>query len=597
LVSLLIVLTACDSGGGMGSEPEPDPEPGDVEATVEGSVTDAESGDPISGADVSVLRVDADEQLGQATTSGEGSYELSFTVPEDDTPDQLAIEAEAEGFMAKTDTVSFNQSLTQDVALKVVTTEGNASGTVTNEESGEGIEGAAVTGSDPDGNVLFEDTTGANGEYQQAFEVADEPDEVTITADEEDFEAADTTVSFVEEITADFQLSPETTEATASGTVTDEETDDPIEGATITGTSGSGDTLFEDTTDASGEYQKTYEAKVIDQPEEVTVSVEAQDYNSATQTVDFTEQLETNFALAPETVDILVEGTVTSEGSEPLDGATIEAFPAGQDEGRLGQSTSASDGSYELSFTLDVPRTPDEFRLEATADRFETEETSVAFASTINQDFDLKQNRFSLNLSVDGEGSIDTSLLSGDLNENGYLLGSEIEIEVLPDGSNVFFGWEGSIEGSQNPVTVEVTESLEATAEVGTPQEGLSLGISFVQIGSTINEATLFLSNNLPEDVVVTGFTLFDENDSEVLSTSDESLTIEPDDSGGFDIDFGLGAPTPEELEQFETVWEFEFRGNSFEKQVVVGDVLDLTGSFSKTATDVNAIDLEVDGE
>jgi len=578
----------------MDSEPEPDPD--DVEAAVKGTVTDAGSSDLIDGAEVTVLRADEDEQLGQATTDSTGNYEVSFTVPENDTPDQLALEADAEGFMVKTDTVGFEESLTQDITLEAAAMEATASGEVTDEESGEGIEGASVTGTSNDGTVLFEDTTDSNGEYQETFEVADEPDEVTITADEEDFEAADTTVSFVEEITADFQLSPETTEATASGTVTDEETDDPIEGATITGTSGSGDTLFEDTTDASGEYQKTYEVKVIDQPEEVTVSAEAQDYNSATQTVDFTEQLETNFALAPETVDVLVEGSVTATGDgSPIDGATIEAFRASQDEDRLGQSTSESDGSYQLSFTLDAPRTPDELRIEATADSFEVKEATVDFDSSINQDFEIAQNRFSLSLSVDGEGSIDTSLLSGDLNENGYLLGSEVEVEVLPDGSNVFFGWEGDIEGSSNPVTVEVTENIKATAEVGTPQEGLSLGISFVQIGSTIDEATLFLSNDLPEDVVVTGFTLFDENDSEVLSTSGESLTIAPDDSGGFDIDFGLDAPTPGELEQFETVWEFEFRGDTFVKEVVVGDVLSLTNSSNVSGSDENMIELKVE--
>jgi len=681
-VALAFGIVACDSGGGMDSEPDSDPEPGDVEATVQGSVTDSESGDPISGADVSVLRVDADSQLAQATTGDEGSYELSFTVPEDDTPDQLAIKTEAEGFMAKTDTASFNQSLTQDVALEVVATEVTASGAVTDEESGEGIEGAAVTGSDPDGNVLFEDTTGAGGEYQKDFEVAEEPEEVTITAEAEDFESGQQTVGFSEEITADFQLSLATTEATASGTVTDNDTGDPIEGATVTGTSGSGSMLFETKTDANGDYQEAFE--VADEPEEVTitasadgfadtqetttfsqeislslslqprtettvsgtitdgntdspvegatvrgenptadeeffetttgsdgqyqttfevvgspseinVSAEANNYNSGETTVSFSEEVNADLSLDPETVDILVEGTVASEESEPLNGATIEAFPAGQDEVRLDQSTSASDGSYELAFTLDVPRTPDEFRLEAAADSFETEETSVAFASTINQDFDLRQNRFSLNLSVDGEGSISTSLLSGDLNENGYLLGSEVEVEVIPDGNNVFFGWEGNIEGSSNPVTVEVTESLEATAEVGTPQEGLSLGIGLVQIGSTIDEASFSLSNNLPENVVVTGFTLFDENGNEVVNTSNESLTIEPDDSGGFSVSFGLG-PTPEELEQFETVWEFEFRGGTFEKEVVVGDVFDASppdDPFSRLDTGSNMIDLE----
>ena len=79
----------------MDSEPEPDPD--DVEAAVKGTVTDAGSSDLIDGAEVTVLRAAEDEQLGQATTDSTGNYEVSFTVPENDTPDQLAIEAGRKG--------------------------------------------------------------------------------------------------------------------------------------------------------------------------------------------------------------------------------------------------------------------------------------------------------------------------------------------------------------------------------------------------------------------------------------------------------------------------------------------------------------------
>jgi hypothetical protein len=117
--ALAFVFTACDSGGGgMGAGPETDP--GNTEAVINGKVTETEGDAPIGGADLTVFRADEDKRLGQATTDSTGSYEVSFTVPEDDAPDQLAIEVGAEGFAAKTDTVGFDPSLTRDVSLEAL---------------------------------------------------------------------------------------------------------------------------------------------------------------------------------------------------------------------------------------------------------------------------------------------------------------------------------------------------------------------------------------------------------------------------------------------------------------------------------------------
>lgn len=113
-----LVFSACDTGGGM--EQEADTEPETIEARVAGVVTSADGDNPVDGADVAVLRTDKDEQLGQATTGSEGSYEISFTVPEEDAPSELAIEIGAKGFASKTDTVGFEPSLTRDVSLEAV---------------------------------------------------------------------------------------------------------------------------------------------------------------------------------------------------------------------------------------------------------------------------------------------------------------------------------------------------------------------------------------------------------------------------------------------------------------------------------------------
>ncbi len=99
-------------------ESDPETGPGNIRAAINGKVTETEGDAPIGGADVAVLRTDEDKRLGQATTDSTGSYEVSFTVPEEDAPDQLAIEIGAEGFVAKTDTVGFDPSLTRDISLE-----------------------------------------------------------------------------------------------------------------------------------------------------------------------------------------------------------------------------------------------------------------------------------------------------------------------------------------------------------------------------------------------------------------------------------------------------------------------------------------------
>ncbi|WP_263811045.1 carboxypeptidase-like regulatory domain-containing protein [Salinibacter pepae] len=494
----LSILVSCDSGGGT---PEPD-EPSEVSVEVTGTVTSAENDEPIGGVSVEVLRADNGNTLASATTDTTGSYEATFTIEEPSAPDQIRLELSAEGFVDKEVSTGFQPSVSEDVTLEVMSVEATASGTVTDSDTGDPIEGASVTGTRPDGGEqLFEATTSSDGTYEATFEVADEPSEVTIQADDENFESGEQVVSFGQQITTDFSLQPATTEVTVSGTVSDSSSSDPIEGATITGTRvDDGDQLFE--------------------------------------------------------------------------------------------TSAASSGEYESSFTVDAPSAPNELRVEANADSFRAEEKTVGFASSVSQDFELVKNRFSLDLSVDGDGSIETNLVSGDLSENGYLLGSEVEIEVLPNGENIFFGWSGDIDKSENPATIEITENTSATAEVGTPQDGLSLGIGLVQIGSTIDEASFSLSNDLPEEVIVTGFTLLDQNDTEVINTSD-NLTIDQGDSSGFSVSFGIG-PTPEEFEQYQTIWEFEFRGSTFEKEVVVGDVYSPSDPFSLDKS-ANMIELRVE--
>ena len=140
------------------------------------------------------------------------------------------------------------------------------------------IEGATITGT-AEGAVLFTTTTATDGTYGITFTVEDEPGEITVTASAESYEDAEQTVTFAEEMTADFQLQPveTSTEATISGAVTDGSNDELIEGATITGIGGGGE-LFSATTGSGGisGYGATF--TVEDKPTEITLTASAAGY-------------------------------------------------------------------------------------------------------------------------------------------------------------------------------------------------------------------------------------------------------------------------------------------------------------------------------
>jgi len=391
---------------------EGDPQPGEVETTVEGTVTNSEGGSAIDGAEVAVFRPDEDEQLGQATTDTTGSYEVSFTLPENDTPDQLVIEADAEDFVAQSDTVDFEQSLTQDFSLEAIIMEATASGKVRNEENAEGIEGASVTGTSDDGNTLFETTTDAAGEYQETFDLSSQPDEVTITADAEDFEPADTTVGFAEEINADFDLEVGTTESTVSGIVTDAETEESIDGATVTGARpGGGEQFFETQSGSDGEYEATFEVKATNEPSNVALTTQADGYETREDTASFSEEISKDVELTAETTESTASGTVTRAGTDdPIDGATVTGSAGDTD---LFETSTDENGQYEATFEVRVVDEPDQISIEADDSDFDPAEQTVNFASEITTDFSLDPSQ--VDVVVDGTvlAEQDESLVEG----------------------------------------------------------------------------------------------------------------------------------------------------------------------------------------
>ena len=294
-----------------------------MEAAVEGKVSSDSTGDPIDGANVAVFRTDEGEQVGKTTTGTDGTYEVTFSVPESDTPDELRIEADADGFLAAADTIGFDESVTSDLALSEAV-QSEVSGQLSNEDTGEGVNGATVTGTDENQNELFETTTDENGQYSASLELAEAPNQITIQAEAEDFEGAEETVQFAEEISQDFALVPEMIDVLIDGTVTSEDDGESIEDATVEGLRLDEEALLADTTTASdGSYELSFTVKAPQAPDDLRIAVsEAFGREDKKRTVSFNSTLTEDFALAAVPIEISTIEELQKIGNEskyPLD--------------------------------------------------------------------------------------------------------------------------------------------------------------------------------------------------------------------------------------------------------------------------------------
>ncbi|MDE5869761.1 MAG: carboxypeptidase-like regulatory domain-containing protein, partial [Muribaculaceae bacterium] len=153
-------------------------------------------------------------------------------------------------------------------------------GTVTDKSSDEAIEGVEVTVSyDTD---KYTATTDAEGKYVLYVRNVEFNEDYILTVEYGDYNEESEIVSFTEETmeqTFNFAL---VQEGEISGVITDSETNDPVEGATVTLLKGE-EVVETTTSDASGAYIFTMEEAVYG---EFTVKVEAADYPVAmTQTV------------------------------------------------------------------------------------------------------------------------------------------------------------------------------------------------------------------------------------------------------------------------------------------------------------------------
>jgi len=177
ILVLLMLLPSCKSTS------SPDTDGVTTTGTISGTVTDASTGNPISGASVSTNPTTL-----LVTTDAQGRFSISNV-----TPGSYTVSASASGYIAGSAsvTVTGGQTATANLALQPEPTTGTISGHVTEEGTGTPIAGASVSTqpatttatSDSQGDYTISDVTpGSYTVTASASGYMDDSTNVTVTA-------------------------------------------------------------------------------------------------------------------------------------------------------------------------------------------------------------------------------------------------------------------------------------------------------------------------------------------------------------------------------------------------------------------------------
>ncbi len=71
-----------------------------------------------------------------------------------------------------------------------------------------------------------------------------------------------------------------------------------------------------------------------------------------------------------------------------------------------------------------------------------------------------------IDITIEGEGTISEQLISGEAINDGYVIGSVVELTVETEGDWKFVHWSGDIEGTDNPTQVTISGDVSATAHL-----------------------------------------------------------------------------------------------------------------------------------
>lgn len=172
---------------------------------------------------------------------------------------------------------------------------------------------------------------------------------------------------------------------------------------------------------------------------------------------------------------------------------------------------------------------------------------------------------FTIALQTDGSGSASVTP-----QKEVYRFGEEVTFTAAPAAGHEFMGWSGSIGGRSRSQNTIVEDDLNVTARFSAIEDALVYRFSG---GTFINDrvfgASLSLSNQLPEAIVLRKFALLNSNGVELTSASDNE-TIGAGRQISYNISFGI-APTQQQFSQYIAAWHVTYKGTNYLKQTRVG--------------------------
>ena len=135
-----------------------------------------------------------------------------------------------------------------------------------------------------------------------------------------------------------------------------------------------------------------------------------------------------------------------------------------------GGSITPEAGDYVRDTNLEVRATPatEGWRFVNWEGDFTGGELVNPFTLTMNGNKTIVANferrEYEIDIETEGEGEVTAALISGTETDKGYLYESEVELTAEPEENWHFVGWDGDLEGDENPQTLFMDSSKSVTA-------------------------------------------------------------------------------------------------------------------------------------
>jgi len=309
-------------------------------ATVNGTVTDAETNATLSG--IEVHAKNENELVGETLTGADGTYAVDVPAA------NLTVTASNATYAPAGDSVTLSGSGdTATTNLSLSLRNGTISGVVNASDELDPPANATVTVANETGHAVATIDAAANGTYGTELR----PGTYDLTADAPDFDPDDVAGVSVEPnatATQRFALGP--LPATLSGTVIGADTDAPIEGATVIAAPEVGGGSVETATGAAGNYSLGADRGNYD------LTASAEGYVDVTRTVSLPSNgsVEENVSLATPAnftvTDLSGPGEIERGQSADVD-VTVENVGGSSDDVTVALAVSPGDASDSRSFS------------------------------------------------------------------------------------------------------------------------------------------------------------------------------------------------------------------------------------------------------